>query len=91
MDTVELLDASLAALDQAGYQVRMESMDGAGGGACEINGRKCLFLDLTLTPQEQLEQVVDALRQAAPVDDSAFPKALRDLIGLKPMSQQRAA
>ncbi len=63
MRTVEALRAVLRLAEQAGYEVRHEWLDGAGGGACEVKGRKLLVLDLALGPQEQLQIVLDALHR----------------------------
>jgi hypothetical protein len=44
------------------YLVREEYLDGAGGGHCFFSGKKWLLLDVTQSPEEQLSDVVDALR-----------------------------
>ncbi len=62
MHTAQLLSQALDLSRRAGYQIREESLEGAGGGHCLIRGQKCLLLDLTQTHQEQLNDVVDALR-----------------------------
>jgi len=63
MHTVDALQASLELAQRAGYEIRNEWLGGSGGGGCEINGRKLLFLDLALGPLEQLEIVLDTLRR----------------------------
>ncbi|MCO6458137.1 MAG: hypothetical protein J5I93_22765 [Pirellulaceae bacterium] len=67
MHTVELLEEALAISKQLGYRVRLEWLDG-GGGSCEFAGQRWLFVDLSLTSNEQLERVVEVLR-----GDSALP------------------
>jgi hypothetical protein len=62
MHTVHLLDEALRAAERLGYQVRHEWLGGAGGGSCEIKGRRLLFVDLALSPADQLERVIDTLR-----------------------------
>lgn len=62
MNTVQLLQVALTVARSAGYEVRMEWLGGQTGGACEVAGRRWLFVDLALSPAEQLEQVVAALR-----------------------------
>jgi hypothetical protein len=47
---------------QLEYHVREEDLDGAGGGHCFFSGKKWLLLDVTQSPEEQLSDVVDALR-----------------------------
>jgi hypothetical protein len=62
MHTVEILDQAVELAGQLGYTVRQECFAGSGGGACQLKGRKILFIDLDLGPNEQLEQVVEALQ-----------------------------
>jgi hypothetical protein len=62
MHAVERLDAALALARQLGYKVRHEFLAGQPGGGCEIHGQRWLFVDLSLSPREQLEQVVETLR-----------------------------
>ncbi len=64
MHTVDLLERSLEACRRHGYLIRQESLGGAGGGVCEIKGQKCIFVDLSLTPDEQLEQLWQGLEAA---------------------------
>jgi hypothetical protein len=65
MHTVELLQEALRSAQRLGYQVRHEWLGGSGGGACEIQGRKWLFVDLAMGPADQLAQVLDTLRREA--------------------------
>jgi hypothetical protein len=62
MHTVDLLDQAIDVAKRLGYSVRQDSFAGCGGGGCELKGRKFLFLDLDLGPEEQLDQVAAALR-----------------------------
>ena len=63
MHTVELLEEALALATQSGVTVRQDWFGGSAAGACEFKGRQWVFLDLALNPREQLEQVLDGLRQ----------------------------
>lgn len=63
MPSVVLLNEALRLLQRCGYVIRQEWLDGAGGGPCRLKGRKLFFLDLALPPEEQLEVVVEALRE----------------------------
>lgn len=65
MHTAQLLSQAIDLSRRAGYQIREEVLEGAGGGHYLIHGKKCLMLDLTQTHQEQLKDVLDAL-QAEP-------------------------
>jgi hypothetical protein len=57
MHTVDMLERLLAACRAAGYSIRQEWLGGDGGGVCEIKGQKCVFVDLALPPDEQLERL----------------------------------
>ncbi|MGQ9575357.1 MAG: hypothetical protein ACUVUC_08565 [Thermoguttaceae bacterium] len=82
MHTVELLQEALHAAQRLGYQVRHEWLGGSGGGACEIKGRKCLFLDLALGPDDQLQQVLDSLRREPPAALLGLSEPLRRALQL---------
>jgi hypothetical protein len=77
MHTVEVLEEAIRVARRMGYAIREEPLAGAGGGACEIRGRKWLFLDLDLGPREQLEQVLDALRLDCRTFVAPVPTPLR--------------
>lgn len=63
---VAMLRARVAKAKQIGAQIRSEWLGGETGGACEIGGKRWIFLDLSLSVEEQLGQVEDALRQWEP-------------------------
>ena len=83
MHTVELLEEALAAAEALGYQVRQDWLGAAGGGACEIKGRKWIFLDLAAGPADQLDQVRQALRHEPRAVSLSISAPLRDLLGLR--------
>lgn len=62
MNAAKLLSLAVEAARSAGYEIREEVLEGAGGGHCVIHGKKCLLLDMTQTHREQLSDVLDALR-----------------------------
>jgi hypothetical protein len=75
MHTVDLLEQALALAESQGYIVRQDWFGGTGAGACELKGRRWLFVDLALAPREQLEQVLDALREVVePQATLPFPE-----------------
>ena len=74
MHTVELLERLKELAAAAGYAVRHEWLGGVGGGACEFAGRKWIFVDLSLSVVEQLDQVATALR-GDPVVPTLSPSA----------------
>jgi Spy/CpxP family protein refolding chaperone len=71
MHAAKMLSLAIEAAKTAGFEVREEVLDGAGGGHCVIRGKKCLLLDMTQSHREQLNDVVDALR-AEPEINSAM-------------------
>lgn len=83
MHTVELLEAAIDLAERSGYRVRQEWMGGAGAGNCEIKGRKWLFLDLSLSPAEQLEIVLGALGGDPASAVLPMPAELRTLLPLR--------
>lgn len=76
MNIAQLLSHAIELSRRQGYQVREEALEGAGGGHCLIRGKKCLLLDLTQTYQEQLNDVLDALRSEPHLDLTGAPPAL---------------
>ena len=52
----------IAGAKAEGIRVRSEWMSGETGGACEIGGQPWIFVDLSLSVEEQLGQVEDAIR-----------------------------
>ncbi len=82
MHTIELLEQAITAAAESGCEVRQEWLNGAAAGACEIKGRRLIFLDLALSPREQLDQVLDALAQWAPSETLACPQ-LQSLVARK--------
>lgn len=62
MHTVETLERLKELAEQAGYTIRHEWLGGSGGGKCEFAGRKWIFVDLSLSVVEQLDQVAAALK-----------------------------
>ncbi len=83
MHTVELLAHALDLAARLGYKVRQEWLGGNGGGACELKGRKILFLDLAQGPAEQFEEVLDTLRREPGAAALPMPHELRELLQLR--------
>ena len=83
MHTVEMLGQALDLSARLGYKVRQECLAGCGGGGCEIKGRKILFLDLDLGPDEQLEQVLDTLRREPAAARLPMPHELREVLKVR--------
>ena len=83
MHTVELMEQGVAALEMLGIGVREEYIGGAGGGLCEIAGRRWVFVDLALSKSEQLDQLLHALRQDEGVYSLDLPRSLAVALGMR--------
>lgn len=90
MHTVELLEAALTLAQELGYSVRQECLGGMGG-TCEINGKKLLFVDLSMTVIDQLDQVVAALRAEGAELDDRFTLHFSQRIPVRPKVPRRRA
>jgi hypothetical protein len=86
MHTVEMLERLKELAADAGYTVRHEWLGGVGGGACQFAGRKWIFVDLSLSVVEQLDQVAAALRDDGSIGSLQAPASIRSYLDL-----QRAA
>lgn len=76
MHTVELYECAKQFADSLGYHIREENLGGIGGGACEVAGRKCLFVDIAMTAVEQLEQVMQAVSRDPLIHTATVPAEL---------------
>ena len=76
MHTAQLLSIAINTARTNGFQIREEALDGAGGGHCLIQGQKCLLLDLTQSQDDQLEDVIDALRSESNLEVARIPREL---------------
>ena len=81
MHSVDLLEEAIRVARAIGYVVREEWLDGAGGGDCEIRGRKHLFLDLSLGVHERLQCVLNVLQREPAVRQLNVTEALARLLG----------
>jgi hypothetical protein len=83
MHTVEILDQALDLASRLGYTVRQEWLAGAGGGGCELKGRRLFFLDLDLAPDEQLDQLLKTLRHEPEAVNLPMPHELREMLKVR--------
>ena len=83
MHSVELLEQSIAIAEKLGYTVRHEWLGGVGGGACEFASRKWIFVDLSLSVIEQLDQVTEALKHDPGLSLLEVPSQVQASLGLK--------
>lgn len=84
MHTIDLLEEALWIANQSGWQVRHEWLAGSAGGACRLGKAHLLFVDRSLTASEQLDQVIEGLRQqltrAHDPFTSRFMSCLREFV-----------
>jgi hypothetical protein len=78
MHTVEAFEQAIAAAKGLGFGIRMEWLGGNGGGDCEIRGERWIFIDLALSADEQLEQVLAAISREA--DANVLPLPIDDQV-----------
>ena len=83
MHTVEVLDEALRVSKHLGYGIRHEWLGGSTGGSCEIAGQKWMFVDLALSPLEQLDQVVQSLKFDPQIHSVPLSPPLRDLLNVR--------
>lgn len=82
MNAAHLLAEATELARQLQFHVREEYLEGAGGGHCSFSGKKWLLLDVTQSPEEQLSDVVDALRQVDGVWQHPVSDALAETLQL---------
>jgi hypothetical protein len=90
MHAVDLMEEAIRAAVALGYKVRQEWLGGADGGACEIKGRKYLFLDLSLSVHERLRLVLDALHRENAARRMAVSEPLRRVLEASLISDKAA-
>ena len=82
MHTAQMLSMALDAARETGFHIREEPLEGAGGGHCLIASQKWLLLDMTQSQQEQLDDVLDALRSQPQLELAKVPRELVDCLRL---------
>lgn len=91
MHTVELLEQAIQEAEALGYTARHEWLGGAGGGGCEIKGRKYLFIDLSLSVPDQLQLALDVLARENALSRTEIASPLRHGLAARKASSDRAA
>lgn len=89
MHTVELLEEALSVARSLGYGIRHEWMGGTGG-ACEIAGKSWLFVDLSLTADEQLDLVIESIKSHPAVHSLKLSPAMSSLMDVQPVFAPKA-
>jgi hypothetical protein len=81
MHSVDLLDEALGLARSAGFEVRDQWLGESRGGACRVGKNWILFVNLSLTAEEQLQcLIVDLRRSQLPLDTDGCSTKLRRLL-----------
>lgn len=91
MHTVEIYALAKRVAMTLGYRVREEDLGGVGAGVCEIGGQKSLFIDLAMSPLEQLEVVAAALDRDPGIHQVGVPMEVADRFPSRLLRERRAA
>jgi hypothetical protein len=83
MHTVELLEQAIGLAERCGFVVRQDWFGGSAAGACELKGRRWVFIDLAISPREQLDQLLDALGEIPTVAQLQMSPQLQKMLNLR--------
>jgi hypothetical protein len=83
MHTVELLEQAIALAGRSGIVVRQDWFGGSAAGSCEFKGRRWIFIDLALSPSEQLDQVLSGLHDLPSLAKDEVPPQLHTMLNLR--------
>ena len=82
MHTLDVLEEAIELARKCGFEIRREFLGETVGGACRIGPKWLLYIDATLPANEQLEQVIAALRTTGIVQPNAnTSRSLKALLG----------
>ncbi len=80
MHSIDVLEEAIGLAQMSGIEVRHEWLAESTGGICRIGTKQVLFVDLSLTAQEQLQQVIAGLRQCQITPETETSLRLRQLL-----------
>ncbi len=80
MHTVDILDEAFRLAERVGFSVRRQWLADGLGGACRIGEQRVLFVNLSATIEEQLQQVIGALRREELADVTEISEPLSRLL-----------
>lgn len=80
MHSVEMLDYLTEQAKRLGYQIRQDWLGGTTGGVCELRGTVWVFLDLSLPPEERLDQLAGAMAADPRLHELNHPSEVRDYL-----------
>ena len=79
--TIDFMEAACNLAESLGYQVRREWLGGATGGRCEFAGRKWIFVDMSLSKLEQLDQIKVALQESPELQQAELEPTMQWFLG----------
>lgn len=85
----EFMREALAFAKSLGYGIRYEWFGGSGGGSCEFNGSKWIYIDLALNAVDQCDQLIHCLRHDSQLSNVTIPAMLQR--HLRPQTRHQAA
>lgn len=80
MHSLDLLQIALDTAKRHGFSIRREWLGGVAGGKCRIGNKKILFVDISLSVLEQLQQVTSSLATETNLSLSDLDPALARVI-----------
>lgn len=80
MHSLDLLQLALTTAREHGYTIRREWLGGISAGRVILGNRKILFVDISLSVLEQLEQVIGSLASDPRLDVQALDPALAKVL-----------
>jgi hypothetical protein len=80
MPTSHLADQAIAALQQAGFEIRYDHLGGDGSGHCRLGERRWMMVDVAQPDDEQLDKLCEALATLPSVDGLKLSEKLADKI-----------
>ena len=80
MHSLDLLQIALDTAKRNGFVIRREWLGGVAGGKCRVGNKKILFVDISLSVLEQLQQVTNSLATESNLQVSDLDPALARVI-----------
>ena len=68
MNDQQILQELEGVLEALGVQVRHEMLEGSSGGMCTVQGRSCMFLDVSAQPSDLARLCAIAVMGKADID-----------------------
>lgn len=70
----------LQLLEKNGIEVRLEQMDGSGGGICSVKGRRIVFLDTAAPASERAAVCAAAIAKVVNLEEIYMKPEVRQFV-----------